>query len=359
MRLDLLEEIYTLSQTEEKTVLLVKNCLEQKFYIKKIIKDCTDRAIYRQLIQHPHPRIPILYDAAYRGDACILIEEFINGKTLEYVLSERTLGNEDIHHIMRQLLSAVNHLHHLRPPIIHRDIKPGNIMVLDHLEIKLIDFEIAREFKLDKNRDTRVMGSAGYASPEQYGFHQSDCRSDIYALGAVLKTMVQMDVNAEDINSSFKAIIEKCMQLDPERRYQDISELSEALGYGCATESQRKRFSIHLLFQQLPGFHGDVIGKRLLFLGYYVFCAILASTLTITPPPSLYMLFCQRISFGLCFAVIPAIAINAGNVLELLSFRDYGRKDIRFIKGVILWFLCVFIIISLFVILATILESLL
>ena len=159
MRLDLLEDICTLSQTEEKTVLLVKNCLDQKFYIKKIMRDCAELQIYRQLMQHPHPGIPMLYEATRRGETCILVEEFINGTTLEYVLSERTLDDAAIHHIMRQLLSAVEHLHSLQPPIIHRDIKPGNIMVLEHLEIRLIDFEIARVFKQDKNRDTRVMGS--------------------------------------------------------------------------------------------------------------------------------------------------------------------------------------------------------
>ena len=231
MRLDLLEDICTLSETEEKTVQLVKNCLDQKFYIKKIMRDCAELQIYRQLMQHPHPGIPMLYEATRRGETCILVEEFINGTTLEYVLSERSLDDAAIHHIMQQLLSAVEHLHSLQPPVIHRDIKPGNIMVLEHLEIRLIDFEIARVFKQDKNRDTRVMGSAGYASPEQYGFHQSDCRSDIYAIGAVLKTMVQKDVTAKDIHSPFQHIIETCMQLDPDKRYQSVGELQKALGY--------------------------------------------------------------------------------------------------------------------------------
>ena len=110
MRLDLLEDICTLSETEEKTVQLVKNCLDQKFYIKKIMRDCAELQIYRQLMQHPHPGIPMLYEATRRGETCILVEEFINGTTLEYVLSERSLDDAAIHHIMQQLLSAVEHL---------------------------------------------------------------------------------------------------------------------------------------------------------------------------------------------------------------------------------------------------------
>lgn len=100
MRLDLLEDICTLSETEEKTVQLVKNCLDQKFYIKKIMRDCAELQIYRQLMQHPHPGIPMLYEATRRGETCILVEEFINGTTLEYVLSERSLDDAAIHHIM-------------------------------------------------------------------------------------------------------------------------------------------------------------------------------------------------------------------------------------------------------------------
>lgn len=258
---------------------------------------------------------------------------------------------------MQQLLSAVEHLHSLQPPVIHRDIKPGNIMVLEHLEIRLIDFEIARVFKQDKNRDTRVMGSAGYASPEQYGFHQSDCRSDIYAIGAVLKTMVQKDVTAKDIHSPFQHIIETCMQLDPDKRYQSVGELQKALGY--CEEKSLPHASVSVLLSQLPGIRRDSAAKRLLFLAYYGLCIILGASMTVTPPPSPYSLICQRIAFGLCLAIIPAITVNAGNVRELLPLQDHGRASIRFFKGSILWFLCAFIIISLLVILAAILESLL
>lgn len=357
MRLDLLEDICTLSQTEEKTVLLVQNCLNQKFYIKKIMKDCADLGIYRQLLQHPHPHIPTLYEATRRGDRCILVEEFINGTTLEYALSEQTFSYEDIHRVMRQLLSAVEHLHQLQPPIIHRDIKPGNIMVLEHLDIRLIDFEIARVYKREQSRDTRVMGSAGYASPEQYGFHQSDCRSDIYALGAVLKTLVQKDVGAKDISSPFKTVIETCMQLDPDKRYQSVALLQEALGYCEAQKPQR--FSFQAMLTQLPGVRRDSPLKRLLFFGYYALCAIIGASMTVTPPPSLSVLICQRIAFGMCFAIIPAIAVDAGHILELLPFQDSGRRSIRFLKGSILWLLSAFLIIAVLVILASILESLL
>ena len=202
------------------------------------------------------------------------------------------------------------------------------------------------------------MGSAGYASPEQYGFHQSDCRSDIYAIGAVLKTMVQKDVTAKDIHSPFQHIIETCMQLDPDKRYQSVGELQKALGY--CEEKSLPHASVSVLLSQLPGIRRDSAAKRLLFLAYYGLCIILGGIDDRDPlrhPP--YSLICQRIAFGLCLAIIPAITVNAGNVRELLPLQDHGRASIRFFKGSILWFLCAFIIISLLVILAAILESLL
>ena len=135
MRLEFLEEIYTIAKTEEKTILLVRHAINHQFYIEKILHTAVDRTVYKQLMQHPHPNIPLLYDVIPKENGCILIEEFINGKTLEYVLSERQLSDEEIRDIMKQLLSAVSHLHHLRPPLIHRDIKPGNIMVMDQGQV--------------------------------------------------------------------------------------------------------------------------------------------------------------------------------------------------------------------------------
>ena len=85
-----------------------------------------------------------------------------------------------------QLCEALDYLHSRQPPIIFRDMKPSNVMVTNTGLVKLIDFGIARTYKVGKKRDTVAMGSENYAAPEQWGKGQTDARSDVYALGATM-----------------------------------------------------------------------------------------------------------------------------------------------------------------------------
>lgn len=353
MRLEVLEDICTILDTEEKTILLVRHCLEQKYYIKKIIKECREPAIYQQLFKHPHPHIPHLYEVIPTGTICILIEEFVNGKTLEYVLSEKRLLDQEIRSYMEQLLSAIEHLHSMYPPIIHRDIKPGNIMILEDGTLKLFDFEIARSFKNKKDRDTQILGSAGYASPEQYGFHQSDCRSDIYALGVVLKAMIQKDIEAPCIQSPYRQIIETCMQLDPEKRYQSIQEMQQALGI-C--KAKKRRVS---LFSYIPGLSDENIIHRFLYLLYYVFCIYIGVVTEFENVSGPIELICERIAFGLSMAIIPALIRNLDRVMAILPSRLGKYKGSKLVIGIGLWFASAFVFMSVFVLLSVFLEALL
>lgn len=356
MRLEFLEEIYTIAKTEEKTILLVRHAINHQFYIEKILHTAVDRTVYKQLMQHPHPNIPLLYDVIPKENGCILIEEFINGKTLEYVLSERQLSDEEIRDIMKQLLSAVSHLHHLRPPLIHRDIKPGNIMVMDQGQVYVIDFEIARVFKQDKSKDTQVLGSVGYASPEQFGFQQSDHRSDIYALGAVLKTMVQKDVQKQTLPGPFQAVIDTCLQLDPDKRYQSAEAMAQALQLSPSEEI--KRFSCLAILKRIPGIRTDTLVVRLLFLAYYGLCFFIGSCLEVKPQPSLPTLYMERFTMGLCLAIIPSVMSDAGMLFPRIPPHQ-NHKAVKFIKGVLLWILISLCIVFLAAIVALLLESLL
>ena len=123
---------------------------------------------------------------------------------------------------MHQLCCSVEELHAVQPPIIHRDIKPSNIIVTDLQEVKLLDMNAAHLSHPDKKEDTVLMGTRGYAAPEQYGFGQSDVRTDVYALG---KLMEQMGAG----NGRYARIIRKATQVDPKRRYQSVMQLEAAL----------------------------------------------------------------------------------------------------------------------------------
>lgn len=136
-----------------------------------------------------HPNLPRIYDAFSEQGRSYLVMDFIEGKTLHQILREvkgQPLPLPQVLFYAQQLCSVLSYLHQQRPPIIFRDVKPTNVMVTITGHIYLIDFGIARFFKEGQTQDTVLLGSPGYAPPEQHGMAQTNPRSDIYGLGATL-----------------------------------------------------------------------------------------------------------------------------------------------------------------------------
>jgi serine/threonine protein kinase len=136
-----------------------------------------------------HPNIPSIYDYFLEAGHWYFVMEFIEGETLEDYFARAeggTLPVKEVLDIGIQLCSVLEYLHNHQPPIIFRDLKPGNVMRAADGHLYLIDFGIARHFKPGQSRDTTALGSLGYAAPEQYGKAQTTSRSDIYSLGAIL-----------------------------------------------------------------------------------------------------------------------------------------------------------------------------
>jgi serine/threonine protein kinase len=169
--------------------------------------------------------------------------EYIDGFTLEELL-ERNNAPFPERRVLgwaRQLCDVLNYLHSQHPPIIFRDMKPGNIMLTRNGRVKLIDFGIARLFQHSSSHDTQLLGTPGFAPPEQYGKSQTDERSDIYSLAITLyQLMTNMlsekgfglrDVQA--INSTISLpvarALEKAAALDPEERFQSVEAFRRAL----------------------------------------------------------------------------------------------------------------------------------
>jgi serine/threonine protein kinase len=136
-----------------------------------------------------HPNIPSIYDYFQEAGHWYFVMEFIEGETLEDYFARAEGGTLPVKEVLDmgiQLCSVLEYLHHHQPPIIFRDLKPGNVMRTADGHLYLIDFGIARHFKPGQSRDTTALGSLGYAAPEQYGKAQTTSRSDIYSLGAIL-----------------------------------------------------------------------------------------------------------------------------------------------------------------------------
>lgn len=189
-----------------------------------------------------HPNLPTFTGLFTEGQRYFLVMEYIEGQTLEQLLEQngpfperRVLGWG------RQLCDVLEYLHSQNPPIIFRDIKPGNIMLTHDGHIKLIDFGIARFFRLAGSRDTQMLGTPGFAPPEQYGKAQTDERSDIYSLAITLfqlltNTLSEKGFGLKDVRSinpnispNVARALEKASSLSPEDRYDSIASFRRAL----------------------------------------------------------------------------------------------------------------------------------
>jgi hypothetical protein len=136
-----------------------------------------------------HPNLPRIYDAFSENSRSYLVMDYIEGQTLFEILKEahgQPLPVSQVLLYARQLCDVLSYLHQHNPPIIFRDVKPTNIMITETGHVFLIDFGIARFFKEGQQQDTILLGSPGYAPPEQHGTAQTSPRSDIYGLGATL-----------------------------------------------------------------------------------------------------------------------------------------------------------------------------
>ena len=166
----------------------------------------------------------ILYCAQDKSDT-VIVEEYVAGETLSEILRcEKFFDEVATQDFLLQMCDGLKILH--AAGIVHRDIKPSNLIRQSDGRIKLIDFDAARIFKADKRRDTRHLGTEGYAPPEQYGAGQTDNRSDIYALGVTAAEML-----GKNYHGQLEKILAKCSAYDPKYRYQSVDELKAALIY--------------------------------------------------------------------------------------------------------------------------------
>ena len=147
-----------------------------------------------------HANLPKVVDSFEADGKHYLVMEFVDGQTLEELVVDlgRPLPPDTVLRLGVTLCTVLDYLHRHQPPIIFRDLKPGNIMLDRDGTVKLIDFGIARVFTPGKSRDTTSLGTKGYAAPEQYGKGQTDARSDVYALGATLHFLLTGRDPADD-----------------------------------------------------------------------------------------------------------------------------------------------------------------
>lgn len=225
-----LKEQYSLSETiknsDEKTVIRYRHKSLGRSIIKINYKGNCDA--YKALLNIKHANLPIIYNVQTDGEACEILEEYIEGVTVSDVLQTGTYNEKGVCYIASCLCDALTALHNLN--IVHRDIKPENIIISNEGRVVLIDFDASRYYKPYKGNDTVILGTAGYAAPEQFGLSQTDYRSDIYAMGVLMNVMLTGDYPTRKLyKGKLSKVISKCIQVAPENRYSSAEELKRAL----------------------------------------------------------------------------------------------------------------------------------
>lgn len=184
-----------------------------------------------------HPALPRIVDIIDNGITIYVVMDYIEGESLDKILKAYGAQSEEV--VIgwaKQLCDALGYLHMQKPPIIYRDMKPANIMLKPEGNVKIIDFGIAREYKEQKLADTTVLGTKGYAPPEQYS-GQTDARSDIFALGMTMHHLLTgVDPRSgeayasvrqwkPELSEGIEIIIDRCVEPAVENRYQSCSDL--------------------------------------------------------------------------------------------------------------------------------------
>ena len=189
-----------------------------------------------------HKNLPRISDQFSDPEHWDIVMEYIEGQTLEDLLARSPKGRLSVGQTARigvALCDVLSHLHNQSPSIIFRDVKPGNIMLTFWDRLYLIDFGIARRYRPGQVRDTGLLGSPGYAAPEQYGRMQTTAQTDIYGLGATLQTLLTgkepLEIRQQGIPPGVRipwkllALISQMMDPDPSRRPRGMAEVKRAL----------------------------------------------------------------------------------------------------------------------------------
>lgn len=189
--------------------------------------------------------IPKAYRIFEENGKVYLVREYIEGMSLaQMVLQKGGISEAEIYRISRKICQTAEQFQNPDEPMIHRDIKPENIVVTPGDEVVFIDFGTMRSYKKDGSRDTFVVGTRGTAAPEQYGYTQTDQRTDVYAIGQTMLYMVSESYEMNQLSECavsrrMKKIIEKACSFEPDKRYGDAAQLRRAVEK-CQANNRKK-----------------------------------------------------------------------------------------------------------------------
>ncbi len=319
----------------EHKVDIVQDSETKKILVKKTMS-VYNKDVFITLKNTKISGIPKIYDISESNNELTVIEEYISGKRLSDILANNKPDLDTIQRYMTELCEILAHLHSMNPPVVHRDIKPANIIISPDGHVNLIDFNAAK-IESEGERDTVLLGTKGYASPEQYGFGSSHPTSDVYSLGIILDEMMKTsDIDDPLLNR----IVNKSTCMDASRRYKNAYLLGRAI-------KNKNAYSF-----VPPGFRTLNPWHMLIAIPIYIFLISVSLTIKI-PNATLAIQLIDNAYLLIASLITVAILFNYLNIQNLFPPCRSSKHIIRLVGAVIFAFLFDF----LFLLFITMIEA--
>ena len=251
---------FSLVSQIRKNLDLVQNKFTRQLMVRRI-SPAADYPVLQTLCRIKHRNLMEIYDVKTQDGVCISLCEYINGMTLDMRIEYyQPFDIRSAKDILCQICDGLSQLH--INGIVHRDIKPGNVMITDDGTVKIIDYSISRLIKPEQRKDTTVLGTAGYASPEQFGFTQTNGKTDIYACGVLLNYLLTGKLPNEQLHQGpLTTVIQQCIEIDENKRFASADELKKVL--------QGKKINRRRPFRPLPGFRSKHVFPKIITVFFY------------------------------------------------------------------------------------------
>lgn len=298
----------------------------RRFILKLCLPE--ERPVYDRLMSLRNENIAGIYGYTMYEGRPYVVREFVNGLSIgEYILTYGTLDGERIKHLAKGICNGLTAIHSLG--IVHRDITPENIIIDEHFNAKIIDFGISRLYESGKAKDTQVLGTVGYAAPEQFGFRQTTAKADIYALGALINYMAEGELPIDRLTTGkYRPIVLRCTQMDDRKRYRSVEEVSSALD---------GNFLLRRIISNVPGFSGS--RKKAILASIYYLHVITSGFFSF----ALRGQFTVLAAYLACVIGLPfIIADSAGSIKAFCDNRGLSHTAFRFIKAL----LCILVVLA-------------
>ena len=348
LRLSYYRQIGVLS--EEHGVYIVQHTNTGKVYVKKKLTEYNAN-VFRYLKEHPIPHTAAIEEVVEDQDVLIVIEQFLSGQTLEnYLTDHGSLSPDEAIQITQQLAIIVDALHRADPPIIHRDIKPSNIMIDSGGTVSLLDMNAAKWQNIGEAEDTKLIGTVGYAAPEQYGFGSSCRQTDIYALGILLNVMLTGEYPKIQLADGYLGtVVDKCTKINPADRYPNAQELFQALAHAEEVNTAPST-SGEITKYSLPGFRAGKV-RYMIPAGVWYFLILFIGISLEVENGSTLQIWINRVFF---IIMMMSVTLFSGNYLKI-----WDRVHLYHIKNPVLRFITVILLdllicVMLFIVLAVI-----